>query len=185
MTNSHRSTFHINETWFEGWNPLRDEYGYPINTAMPPGFYIEYGSSVIKRWYPETGMWNHFMDLTRMSPDTFRDVIFRVPPELPFEALDHETKKSIRKARSQGRSGDTSLPYRRPRTRQAMHADDGNETQSSAVGSAWQQYRSAECWPPSPCWCAFLRDRDRHFPAAQSRSIMECTEPGDTDRRLL
>ncbi|MFK0005100.1 hypothetical protein [Paenarthrobacter sp. NPDC090522] len=103
MTKSHRSTFNINETWFEGWNPLRDEYGYPINTTMPPGFYIEHGSSVIKRWYPETGMWNHFMDLTRMSPDTFRDVIFRVPPELPFEALDHDTKKSVRKARSQGR----------------------------------------------------------------------------------
>ncbi|WP_157731661.1 hypothetical protein [Arthrobacter sp. YN] len=47
--------FSVNETWFGDWNPLRDEYGYPINTSMPTAFYLEHGSSVIKRWIPEQG----------------------------------------------------------------------------------------------------------------------------------
>ncbi|WP_157731659.1 hypothetical protein [Arthrobacter sp. YN] len=42
------------------------------------------------------------MDLTRMRPDTFHEAIRRIPPELPFEALDHKTKKSIRTSRSRG-----------------------------------------------------------------------------------
>lgn len=93
---------HIDEAWFGVWNPLRDEYGYPINTVMPGGLYVDRQGIIAKRWHPETGEWNEFYDLTRTPPSAFNEVIRRQPPELPFEALDYETKKAIRKSRSNG-----------------------------------------------------------------------------------
>lgn len=100
---SKSAEWQIDESWLSEWNPLRDEYGYPINTAMPAGLYVDHEGIVAKRWNPNTGSWSEFIDLTRTSPWVLREQIRRQPPELPFEALDHETKKGVRRARLSGK----------------------------------------------------------------------------------
>lgn len=95
--------FKIDEDWFGGeWNPLRDEYGYPINSALPAGLYVDHRGVIAKRWHPEAGVWSAFYDLTVVQPGALRETIRREPPELPFEALGFDTRKAIRKRRSSG-----------------------------------------------------------------------------------
>ncbi|MCO4263731.1 hypothetical protein NG697_12495 [Pseudarthrobacter sp. MDT3-26] len=107
--------FKVDEDWFGTmWDPLRDEYGYPINSALPAGLYVDHQGIVAKRWHPEAGKWIAFHDLTVTPLTALREQIRREPPELPFEALDFETRKAIRKQRSRGqiRPSAKALPAR-------------------------------------------------------------------------
>lgn len=99
----------IDENWFGVWDPLRDEYGYPINSALPDGLYVDHQGVIAKRWHPESGSWIGFYDLTVIPPAELREVIRREPPELPFEALDFETRKAIRRRRSSGQIQPSSM----------------------------------------------------------------------------